>query len=397
MQTLIDDPASWERCRTEAKQIILGILTCEKPIIAKINGAAAGLGATLALFCDIIFAADSATISDPHVSVGLVAGDGGAVIWPQLVGFAKAKELLLTGDRLTARDAQSVGLINYAVPDDELEDRVNELAARLAAGARYAIRYTKAAVNIPLLQIANAVLETSLAYETVSNFSADHCEALKALRERRAPSFLWVETRQGGTRDSLREPADKMRKRSCAVERGGMHVQKSDAGLGKKAGSVTGAIGEKTAVLRRHSRWPRLPSRLFGSSLNVIPMRSLRRGHRVSLCLPGLGRERSRTRRSKNRSASAPNAGGSRGEKWQIVMGRAGCEELMVGRMNGTATELGGGIAFPCNIAPIGRGGDFLDPPIAAGFGAGTGNIVNAKCTRRSGEDAAGKDERRER
>ena len=97
MQAMIDEPARFEKTAREGKQIVFSILDCEKPIIAKVNGHATGLGATIALFCDVIFASEKAKIGDPHVSVGFVAGDGGAVIWPQLIGYARAKEFLMTG------------------------------------------------------------------------------------------------------------------------------------------------------------------------------------------------------------------------------------------------------------------------------------------------------------
>ena len=91
---------------------------------ARLNGHAIGLGATLALFCDVIIAAEHAKIGDPHVNAGLVAGDGGAVIWPQLVGFARAKEYLLTGDLMSATEAERIGLINHVVAADELDAKV---------------------------------------------------------------------------------------------------------------------------------------------------------------------------------------------------------------------------------------------------------------------------------
>ena len=94
MQDAIDHPENFESTVAEAKQIVFSLLDCEKPVIAKVNGAAVGLGATLALFCDIGIAAETAIFADPHVSIGMVAGDGGAVIWPQLIGFARAKEFL---------------------------------------------------------------------------------------------------------------------------------------------------------------------------------------------------------------------------------------------------------------------------------------------------------------
>jgi enoyl-CoA hydratase len=95
MQRRIDDPELFNRKNVEMKRIVFGLIELEKPIICRINGDCMGLGATLALLCDITVAVDSARIADPHVKMGYVAGDGGAVIWPQLVGFARAKEYLL--------------------------------------------------------------------------------------------------------------------------------------------------------------------------------------------------------------------------------------------------------------------------------------------------------------
>src|SRR5208282_1831146 len=106
-----------------------------------------GLGATIALFCDLIIAANHAKIADPHVKVGFAAGDGGSVIWPQLIGYARAKEYLLLGDTILGEDAAKMGLINRAVPADQLDRVVDEYAQRLASGASRAIQYTKLSVN----------------------------------------------------------------------------------------------------------------------------------------------------------------------------------------------------------------------------------------------------------
>lgn len=189
MQKMIDTPASFEKTAREGKQIVFSLLDCEKPVIAKLNGHATGLGATVALFCDVIFAAENAKIGDPHVSVGFVAGDGGAVIWPQLIGYARAKEYLMTGDLMTAAEAARIGLINHAVPAAELNDRVNQFADRLAGGATKAIRWSKMSVNIGLKQLAHSIMDASLAYEAMSNATADHQEAVNAFREKRAPKF----------------------------------------------------------------------------------------------------------------------------------------------------------------------------------------------------------------
>lgn len=189
LQTAIDDPAIFERTAIEGKAILFRQLELTKPIIARVNGAAVGLGATLALFCDLIVASHSAIFADPHVSVGLVAGDGGAIIWPQLIGYARAKHYLLTGDSLTAQQAEQIGLINQAVPDAELDATVYGLAQRLAGGALKAIRWTKIATNLPLKQLAHQIFDTAVAYEMLSNRTADHREAVTAFRERRKPVF----------------------------------------------------------------------------------------------------------------------------------------------------------------------------------------------------------------
>jgi enoyl-CoA hydratase len=173
----------------DGKRVVFGLLDLEKPIIAKVRGSCVGLGATIALFCDIIIAAENARIGDPHVRVGLSAGDGGAVIWPQLVGYAKAKELLMTGDLLSAAEAERIGLINHVVPEAELDERVAKLAGRLASGATQAIRFTKVSANIGLKMVAQAVMDASVAYETMTFASTDHHEAVAAFLAKRKPQF----------------------------------------------------------------------------------------------------------------------------------------------------------------------------------------------------------------
>lgn len=189
MQKLVDRPELFAEDLGAAKRLIYSMLDCPKPVIAKVNGHAMGLGATLALFSDLIIAANHAKIGDPHVSVGYVAGDGGAVIWPQLIGYARAKQYLLTGDPLTAEEAAKIGLINRAVPAEELDKVVDEFAQRLANGASKAIQWTKLSINIGLRQIAGAVLDASMAYEALSNYTQDHAEAVAAFRDKRPPLF----------------------------------------------------------------------------------------------------------------------------------------------------------------------------------------------------------------
>lgn len=163
------------------KRLVLGALDCDKPIICKLHGDAVGLGATVALFCDIVIAADTARISDPHVNIGLVAGDGGAIIWPQLMGFARAKHYLFTGERISAQQAVEFGLINFAYPADELDAKVTAYADRLAAGATDAIRWTKILANLPLKEVANKMIDPCFALEGMSIVHPDHEVALKAM------------------------------------------------------------------------------------------------------------------------------------------------------------------------------------------------------------------------
>jgi len=189
MQLLVDKPQLMYPEAGVAKRLIGSFLDIPQPVIAKINGAAMGLGSTLALFSDISFAANHAMIADPHVKVGFVAGDGGAVIWPQLIGYARAKQYLLTGDVITGEEAAKIGLVNFACAADELDAAVDAFAQRLAGGARRAVQWTKATINVGLKQLAASVMDAGMAYEVLSNQTRDHAEAVAAFRGKRAPDF----------------------------------------------------------------------------------------------------------------------------------------------------------------------------------------------------------------
>lgn len=189
MQEAVDDPSAFKRTAVEAKRILFSQLDLEKPLIARVNGHAMGLGASLALCCDVAIAADTAKIGDPHVAVGLVAGDGGALLWPQMVGYMRAREYLLTGDAIPAQEAANMGLLTRAVAPETLDDEVYGLARRLAAGATQAIRYTKIVTNLALKQVVHAHADAGFGYEVLSNETADHAEAVAAFREKRAPQF----------------------------------------------------------------------------------------------------------------------------------------------------------------------------------------------------------------
>jgi enoyl-CoA hydratase len=173
-----------------ARRILYNLLDCDKPIVCAINGNAIGLAATIALLCDVTVASRTAKIADTHVKVGLVAGDGGAAIWPLLVGPNRAKEYLMRGLILTGEDAERIGLVNYAADPDEVYDKAYAIAMELAEGATWAIRWTKLSVNKWLKQQINLIYDTSMALEIATFGTQDHKEAVAAFIEKRKPNFV---------------------------------------------------------------------------------------------------------------------------------------------------------------------------------------------------------------
>lgn len=173
----------------EARRIVDNLLDCEKPVVSAVNGPAAGLGATIALLCDVVIASRNARIGDPHVKMGITAGDGGAVIWPLLVGVNKAKYMLMTGELVAAEKAFEMGLVNEVVDEGQALDAALGIARRLAAGAPYAVQSSKVAVNKFIKMVSNLVLPVSLSLEEYSMTTDDHREAVKAFQEKREPTF----------------------------------------------------------------------------------------------------------------------------------------------------------------------------------------------------------------
>jgi enoyl-CoA hydratase len=171
------------------RRMIQNMLEVEQPIIGAINGDAVGLGATIALLCDVIVASETARFGDTHVKVGIVAGDGGAVIWPLLIGPARAKEFLMRGNLINGAEGAKIGLVNYAVPREQVMAKATEIARELADGATWAIRWTKLSVNKWLKQQVNLILDASLGYEMVTFNTEDHREAARAFVEKRKPNF----------------------------------------------------------------------------------------------------------------------------------------------------------------------------------------------------------------
>ena len=183
------NPHLFDHEARQAKRIVQTMIDMEKPVIVRMNGHAVGLGATIALLGDIIVAADNAKIGDPHVGIGLVAGDGGALIWAARIGLTRAKEFLLTGELVPAPEAERIGLINRSVPAEELDEVVDGYCQKLLNGAANAIRWTKVLTNLELRRAGTALLDAGIAYESLSVRTGDHREGIAALRERRSPKF----------------------------------------------------------------------------------------------------------------------------------------------------------------------------------------------------------------
>ncbi|MGH7960572.1 MAG: enoyl-CoA hydratase-related protein [Candidatus Binatia bacterium] len=173
----------------EARQLVDNLLDCSKPVICAVNGYAMGLGANFALLTDVVVAARSATFADTHVRMGIGAGDGGQVIWPLLMGVNRAKYFLMTGDRISAEEAERLGLVNFVVDDAELMPKAKAIAERLAGGPARAISASKVPINKYLKMVSNLVLPLSLSLEGATMATAEAREAAQAFREKREPKF----------------------------------------------------------------------------------------------------------------------------------------------------------------------------------------------------------------
>ena len=171
------------------RYLVQEMITCEAPIIAAVNGTAAGLGATIALLSDVIYMADTARIGDTHVKMGLVAGDGGTVIWPLLIGPHRAKELLMAGKLVSGPEAAGMGLVNHCVSDGKVLDEAIAYARDLAHGPIAAIRWTKMAINQQIQHSINTTLNFSVAAEHLTAHTEDMREAVTAFAEKREPKF----------------------------------------------------------------------------------------------------------------------------------------------------------------------------------------------------------------
>ncbi|MET8680088.1 enoyl-CoA hydratase-related protein [Streptomyces sp. NPDC004647] len=186
-ERLAGDVARTIRCG--AQRLVSAVLDCEKPVIAAVNGTAAGMGAHLVFACDLVLAAETAEFIEVFVRRGLVPDGGGAYLLPRLIGPQRAKELMFFGDALPAADAERLGLVNRVVPAEDLEKTAREWAERLAAGPTRALSLTKQLVNASL-EAGRAVAFAAEATAQEINMTTDDAnEGVTSFVERRTPHY----------------------------------------------------------------------------------------------------------------------------------------------------------------------------------------------------------------
>lgn len=188
IEKMINQPDVHRQALREARDLVRNIIECSKPIVSAINGVAVGAGLAAALLADIPIAGRSARLLDGHTRLGVAAGDHSVIVWPLLVGMAKAKYHLLTNDPIDGETAERMGLVARVVDDSELLSTAREVSDRLAAGPQEALSWTKHTLN-HWLRAAYPAFDASLAYEFLGFLGSDATEGLAAVREKRAPRF----------------------------------------------------------------------------------------------------------------------------------------------------------------------------------------------------------------
>jgi len=173
----------------EARDIVYNVINCSKPIVSTMRGPAVGAGLVAGILADVSIASKKAKIIDGHTRLGVAAGDHACIVWPLLCGMAKAKYYLMTCEPLDGVEAERIGLVSMAVPDEVLQERALQTAVRLAEGPQSALRWTKHSMNL-WLQQARPIFEAAVAMEFLGFSGPELPEGVAALREKRKPDFV---------------------------------------------------------------------------------------------------------------------------------------------------------------------------------------------------------------
>jgi enoyl-CoA hydratase/carnithine racemase len=188
LEGITNDYAVRTRIMREARDLVLNVINCSKPIVSAVHGPAVGAGLVAALLADVSVVGRSARIIDGHTRLGVAAGDHAAIAWPMLCGMAKAKYYLLTCRPLSGEEAERIGLVSLCVDDGSELDEAMAIASELASGAQSAIRWTKHTLN-HAYRLLGPAFDASLAYEFYGFGGPDAAEGLAAHREKRDPQF----------------------------------------------------------------------------------------------------------------------------------------------------------------------------------------------------------------
>lgn len=178
-----------QRYEQGIQQISKAMESFSKPVIAAVNGAAAGAGCDIACMCDIRIGSEKTIMMESFVKVGLVPGDGGSFFLQRIVGFAKAMELTLTGREVNAQEAVNIGLLTKVVPVENLRPEAQALAMQIASLPAAAVQMSKKSVKVAYQHDLNVTLDMLAAYQAISQRTHDHFEALTAISEKRKPKF----------------------------------------------------------------------------------------------------------------------------------------------------------------------------------------------------------------
>jgi enoyl-CoA hydratase len=182
--SFLEDPVGRYESIREGAEIIEEMLRFPLPVIAAVNGAAIGLGCSLALLCDVVLISERAHLADPHVSIGLVAGDGGAAMWPLLTAIQRSREYLFTGDRIQAATAVELGLATRTTPPGKVMQEARKLADRLSRRSPEALQGTKRVLNMHLSQVLGGPLQAGFAAEEATMRTEEHRQRILELRPR---------------------------------------------------------------------------------------------------------------------------------------------------------------------------------------------------------------------